>query len=130
MISPGVFFIFSKILIFWVVRGEGREGTEGGGGWKCKKWSKTKNSLSHSISHELYIIWLSFMVQMCKMINLLVFFFFIFSYWKKKHVELSFYIFWVVRVLKGQRAVQNDKRICLLHSISQEPYIIWLSFMV
>ena len=31
MISPGVFFIFSKILIFWVVRGEGREGTEGGG---------------------------------------------------------------------------------------------------
>ena len=26
--------------------------------------------------------------------------------------------------------VWNDKKFCLLHSISQEPYIIWLSFMV
>ena len=26
--------------------------------------------------------------------------------------------------------VQNDKKLCLLRSISQEPYIIWLSFMV
>ena len=26
--------------------------------------------------------------------------------------------------------VQNDKKLCLLHFISQEPCIIWLSFMV
>ena len=32
--------------------------------------------------------------------------------------------------VKGQTTVQNDKNICLLHSISQEPNIIWLSFMV
>ena len=39
-------------------------------------------------------------------------------------------IFWVVRWLKRQKMVWNDKKFCLLHSISQEPYIIWLSFMV
>ena len=26
--------------------------------------------------------------------------------------------------------IQNDKTFCLSHSISQEPYLIWLSFMV
>ena len=26
--------------------------------------------------------------------------------------------------------VQNDKKFCLWHSVSQEPYIIWLSFML
>ena len=40
------------------------------------------------------------------------------------------FIFWVVRVVKGQKKVQNDKKMCLLHSISVKPYIIWLSFMV
>ena len=38
-------------------------------------------------------------------------------------------IFWVHRLVKGQKTVQNDKKLCLLHSISQEPYI-WLSFVV
>ena len=38
-------------------------------------------------------------------------------------------IFWVVRGLKVQKMVQNDKKFCLLHSISEEPCIIWLSFM-
>ena len=32
--------------------------------------------------------------------------------------------------VKGQKYVQNDKKFCLLDSISQEQYIIWLSFMV
>ena len=36
----------------------------------------------------------------------------------------------VVREVKGQKMVQNDKKFCLSHSISQEPYIIWLSFVV
>ena len=36
----------------------------------------------------------------------------------------KFLIFWVVRVVKWQKMVQNDKKFCLSHSISQEPYII------
>ena len=39
-------------------------------------------------------------------------------------------VFRVVWWVKGQKIVQNDKNCCLLHSISQEPYIKWLSFMV
>ena len=31
---------------------------------------------------------------------------------------------------KEQKMVQNEKRFCLLYSISQEPYIIWFSFVV
>ena len=32
--------------------------------------------------------------------------------------------------IKGQEMVQNDKKFCLSHSISQEPYFIWLWFLV
>ena len=39
-------------------------------------------------------------------------------------------IFWIVRGVKGQKTVQNDKKLCLSGSISQEPYIIWSSFVV
>ena len=39
-------------------------------------------------------------------------------------------IFLVVRGVKEQKMVQNDKKFCLLHSVSQEPYIIWFSFLV
>ena len=39
-------------------------------------------------------------------------------------------IFWVVRRVIGQKTVQNDKKFCLLRSISQKSYIIWLSFML
>ena len=39
------------------------------------------------------------------------------------------FVIWV-RSVNGQKMVQNDKKICLSHSISQEPYIIWLSFTV
>ena len=39
-------------------------------------------------------------------------------------------IFQVVRGVKGQKKVQNDKEFCLSRSISQEPYSIWLSLMV
>ena len=75
---------------------------------------------SHSVSQELYIIWLSFMVDICKMvISPGVFFYF-----------FKILIFRLHRGVKGQKMVQNDKKFCLLRSISQEPYIIWLSFMV
>ena len=79
-----------------------------------------KFCLSHSISQEPYIIWLSFIISMYKMIIFPGCFFFFFE----------IFIFWVVRGVKVQKMVQNDKKFCLLHSVSQEPYIIWLSFMV
>ena len=39
-------------------------------------------------------------------------------------------IFQVVRGVKEQKIAQNDKKVCLLHWISWEPYIIWWSFVV
>ena len=33
-------------------------------------------------------------------------------------------IYWVVGRVKGQKMVQNEKKLCLSRSISQEPYII------
>ena len=36
----------------------------------------------------------------------------------------------VVSGIKGQKVIQNDKKNCLSRCISQEPYIIWFSFMV
>ena len=107
IITPGSFFIFFKILIFWVVKG------------KKTVQNDKKFFPLHSMSQEQYIIWLSFMIHVCKMII-------------SSGVFLYFHnlIFWVHRGVKGQKTVQNDKKFCLLHSISQKRYIIWLSFMV
>ena len=106
------FFQFFKILFFWVVKQVQN---------KSKKQVQNKKFyLSHFISREQYIIWLPFMVHLCKMII--------------SPSGFSIFVkilgFWVVRGVKGQKTVQNDKKLCLLHSISQEPYIIWLSSMV
>ena len=73
-----------------------------------------------SISLESHIKWSSVMVLMCKMII---------SPWAFS----IFSKFWFGRLLgcvKGQKIAQKDKTFCLLCSISQEPYIIWLSFVV
>ena len=88
--------------------------------WKREKtvWNDKKFCPSWFISQELYIIWLSFVVHICKMISPGFFFYF------------KILIFRLVRRVKGQKMVQNDKKFCLLHFISQEPYIMWLSFMV
>ena len=99
------FFHFFKILIFWVVRG-------------IKVQKMVQNDKKYCplrlISQKLYIIWLSFMVHMCKMIispgNIFIFF--------------KILIFLVVREVKGQKMAQNDKFFCLYHSVSQELYII------
>ena len=104
------FFQFFKILFFWVVRGVKEQ----------KQVQNKKFYLSHFISQEQYIIWLPFMVHLCKMIISLGGF----------SIFVKILFFWVVRGVKGQKTVQNDKKLCLLHSISQEPYIIWLSSMV
>ena len=135
------------------------------------KWQKIL-SIAHSISQEPCIIWLSFMGHMCKVIKppggFFIFSNFNFLGWlggksanmvqnyKKScplhsiseepwliyvckmiisSVVLNFFflkilIFLVHRRVKGQKRVQNDKKLCLSCSISQEPCIIWLSFMV
>ena len=54
---------------------------------------------------------------------------------KKKHLEISSFYnsvhnFWVVKEVKRQKMVQNEKKLCLLCFISQETYIIRFSSMV
>ena len=38
------------------------------------------------------------------------------------------FIFRVNSGVKGQKMAKNDKKICLLHAISHEAYIIWCDF--
>ena len=105
------FFQFFKILIFRVVREV-----------KVQKTVQNDKKFcpSRFISEEPYIIWLSFMVHLCKMtISPCVSFHF-----------FKILIFWVVKGVKEQKMAENDKQFCLLYSISHEPYIIWLSFLV
>ena len=95
---PGCFFQFFNILIFQVVRE--------------LKWEKTvqndkKFCPSCFIYQEPYIIWLSFMVHMCKMIISPDLFHF-----------YKILIFWV-RGVKRQKIVQNDRKFCLSHLIYQ-----------
>ena len=82
------FFHFFKILIFGLL-----------GGYKGKKWSRmTKNCLLDSISQEPYIIWLLFMLQMCKMIISPGTFF-----------NVKILIFYIVKELKEQKMAQMAK---------------------
>ena len=75
--------------------------------------------LLYFISQEPWIMWLSFMVRICKMISSGLL-----------NIFSKILIFWVHRGIKEKKMVQNYKKFCLLCSISQELYIIWLSFMV
>ena len=111
MISSGVFSIFREILIFWVHRWiKGQKTVQ----------NDKKLCLSHSISQEPYITWLSFMVQMCKMIISAGVFF-----------NVKILIFQVViKGLKGQKMAQNVENFCQSHLMFQELYIIWSSCMV
>ena len=105
VISSGVFSIFLKILIFWVQREvKGQKAVQ----------NDKKICLSPPMSQEPYIIWLLFMFL--KWQYLQVFFLFFWKFWFSGSI--------------GQKTVQNDKKLCQLCSISLEPYIIWLSFMV
>ena len=103
-------FIFSK---FWFL------GLLGGS--KGKKWSKlTKNSfycalcLRNHASYDLHL-WYIYVKGWYPQIFLHFFQVFVSS------VSIG---------VKGQKMAQNDKKLCLLHSISQEAYIIWLWFLV
>ena len=106
------FFHFCKILIFQAFRRVN--------GQKIAQNEKQQLHPLRAISKEQYSISLWFLVHLCKMMI-------------SPYVFLQFFkisIFGVVRGLKGQKMVQNDKKFCPSHSISQKPYIIRLSFMV
>ena len=107
IISPGNFFIFSKFWFFGLL-----------GRWKGKKWSKmTKNSiyctpyLRNHTTYDCHLCLLNDNIFRC-------FFYF-----------LKILIFWVHRWVKAKN-VPEWKKNCLSCSISQEPYIKWLSFIV
>ena len=108
-------FHFFKILIFWVVSlVKGQKMTQ----------NNKKFCLLRSVSQELYTMWLSFMVHMCKIISLqallllLLFLLFFFHF-------LKILILGIARWVIGQKMAQNDKKFCLSHSIPQEPCIIY-----
>ena len=112
-VSPGIFFFhIFKILTFCFVRGV-----------KDKKWSKmTKNPVRcppyprNHISCDCQIWYTG------KMIISPGIFFILSKCW--------FFGILGGGEAKGQKMAQNDKKLCPLHSISQEPYIICLSFKV
>ena len=101
-----LFFIyFFYIFIFWTVKGQ--------------KMAQDDKKILQLMSQEPYIIWLSFMVHLCKLMISLGFFFFFFK----------ILVLWVVWKVKGQKIAENNKKLCPLHFISQELCIIsW--FMV
>ena len=107
MISPGLFSFFWN---FHFLDCYGGKRAKNSPGWPC---------LVHFISLKSYIIWFSFMVLMFKMII-------------SSGVFFIFSKFWFSGLLGGKRAKNSLKwqKICLSCSISQEPFLIWLSFVV
>ena len=73
------------------------------------------DKMSHSITQEIYIIWSWFLVQTFKMMASPDAFFIFSKVWGG---------------LKGKKMAQKNKKFCLSHSVSQEPYLIWLWFLV
>ena len=111
MISPGVFFFhFFKILIFQLVSVVKRTKTG-------PKWQKILSVAINSsgIIHHTIVIYFT-LVENDNISRCFYHFF-------------KFLIFRVVRGVKWQKTVQNDKKFCLSCSICQEQYIIWFSFM-
>ena len=102
------FFFNVKILIFQIFRG-----------LKGQKMARNGKNfcLWHLIFQEPYIIWSSFMGHMYNISR--HFFSFFSKFWFLESLE---------GMVKGQKMAQNDKKVCLSHSVSQEPYIIWLWF--
>ena len=88
------------------------------GGQKMVQNDK-KFFLSHFISQEAYIIGLLFMVQMCKMTYPAVFFVF-------QNFDFPGCWWGIKKAINGLKW----QKFYLLHSISQEAYIIWLLFML
>ena len=103
------FLLFFKILISRLLEGKRQ---------KMVQINK-KVCLSHTISREPYAIWSLFVVHKCKKIISPGFFFI-----------LSKFRFFGLLGGKKSKKWPKKKKLRLLHLISQEPYIIWSSFMV
>ena len=99
IIPPDISLIFFKILIIRILWGEVK-------GQKMSRNDK-KFSLSHAVSQEPYIIWLWFLVHMCKMISQQIFSFF------------KILVFGIFRGIKSKKwpKITNFSLFC---SISQE----------
>ena len=111
MIFLGVFYFF-KIVIFWVVRGI-----------KGQKTIQNKKKILWVLLHISGIIHCMIVIygtHICKMI-ISPCLFLIFS---------KFWFFGLLGGIKGQKTIQNDNKLSVLRSIFQEPYIVWLSFIV
>ena len=99
MISPGIFFILKNFDFL---------GCLGGG-------THLRNSIAYD--HDFWYTCVKWWhLQM------------LFSFFQDFHF-FKIFIFWVIRRVKGLKMAQNGKKFCLSHSISQEPYLIWLWFM-
>ena len=74
------------------------------------------------MSQEAYIIWLWFLEHMCKMMTSQMLFLCFKSFDYRSCQGRGW----------GQRTenTQNYKKLCLSHFVSQEPYLIWLWFLV
>ena len=110
-LSPGYFFsFFSKFWFCWSLEG-----------YKNKKWLKiTKKfclSCPYPKNHILYDHNLCYPSVKWYVSRLFIIF-------------LKMLIFRVVRKVKGQKWPKMTKKLCTLRLISQEPYIMWASFMV
>ena len=103
-----VFFSF-----FWNFHVSGK--LEGKRAKNSPKWNKAMTFVMHHISGNSIAYHPDFCYTCVKWWYLQVFFSFLQNF--------DFSGFWVVN---RQKLVQNDKKFCLLCSISQEPYIIWL----
>ena len=108
VISPGVFLNFLKIFIFGVV-----SGVEG-----HKMVQNDKNILSVALHvsetiHDMIVIY-GTLVETNNISRCFFHFF-------------KILILQIVSGLKGQEMAQNDKKFCLSHSVSQEPYIIFVT---
>ena len=117
VISPGIFFIFFfLILVFWAVREVKGQKIAQNEKWQLHPLHVISNEQYH---HDSISSW--FLVHLCKMMISQGFF-------------SSFSNFWFFELLEGwkgkKKTVQNDKVLYPSRFISQEPYIIWLSFMV
>ena len=105
MIYPGDFFIFSK---FWF---SGLWGAGGGWGKRAKNGLKLQKILSFALhmSGSIYHM----IVILCTYVSNVDISSCFFHFFKML-------IFQVIREVKGQKMVQNDKIFCLCHSIFEE----------
>ena len=112
------FFHFFEISIFWAVRG----------GKRAKNCLKMKNTnyirhtpyLRNSIAYD-HDFWYASVKWWYLQVFFSLFFFLLF---------FVIFIFQAVMGVKGQKMALDEKKVYLLHFISQETHIIWLLYMV